>query len=197
MFRRFKQALDPLAAADRLGGVLMQYGPGLAPSDESREFIELGAELLAPYPVLVEFRQRDWLSEQQRRVDARLPARPQPVARDRRRAARVDAQRRPDRHRRHDRHRVRALPRPQLGHVERQRRRRVATASTTSTPSQELSGWVAPLADLAGAVDHIYAMFNTNNADQGPVNADLLRDLLRAAEVPVTEPPGPAQASLF
>ena len=62
---------------------------------------------------------------------------------------------------------------------------------------QELSGWVAPLADLAGAVDHIYAMFNTNNADQGPVNADLLRDLLRAAEVPVTEPPGPAQASLF
>ena len=64
VFRRFKQALDPLASADRMGGVLMQYGPGLTPSDASREFIEMGAELLAPYPVLVEFRQRDWLSEE-------------------------------------------------------------------------------------------------------------------------------------
>ena len=64
VFRRFKQALDPLASADRMGGVLMQYGPGLTPSDDSREFIEMGAELLAPYPVLVEFRQRDWLSEE-------------------------------------------------------------------------------------------------------------------------------------
>ena len=38
-------------------------------------------------------------------------------------------------------------------------------------------------------------MFNTNNADQCPVNADLLRDLLRAAEEPVAEPRG--EASLF
>ena len=196
VFRRFKQALDPLAAADRLGGVLMQYGPGLTPSEESRQFIELGAELLAPYPVLVEFRQRDWLSEQN--VDATL---------DFLRAHNLS-------------HVIVDAP-----HVATPNVAQTVIAATTDTAyvryhgrnsatwnvsggvasdrfdhfytAQELSGWVAPLADLAGAVDHIYAMFNTNNADQGPVNADLLRDLLRAAQVPVTEPPGPAQASLF
>jgi uncharacterized protein YecE (DUF72 family) len=196
VFRRFKQALDPLAAADRMGGVLMQYSPSLTPSEASREFIEMGAELLAPYPVLVEFRQRDWLSEQN--VESTL---------DFLRARNLS-------------HVIVDAP-----HVSTPNVAQTVIAATTDTAyvryhgrnsatwnvsggvasdrfdhfytAQELSGWVAPLADLAGAVDHVYAMFNTNNADQGPVNADLLRDLLRAAEVPVAEPPGPTQASLF
>jgi hypothetical protein len=56
---------------------------------------------------------------------------------------------------------------------------------------------VPALADLAGTVSHVYGMFNTNNADQGPVNADLLRDLLKAADVSVAEAPGPTQGTLF
>ena len=196
VFRRFKQALDPLASADRMGGVLMQYGPGLTPSDESRAFIEMGAELLAPYPVLVEFRQRDWLSEQN--VESTL---------DFLRARNLS-------------HVIVDAPRVSTPNVAqtviaattdtayvRYHGRNAATWNVTGGVAsdrfdhlytvQELSGWVAPLADLSDAVGSIYAMFNTNNADQGPVNADLLRDLLRAAEVPVTEPSGPTQASLF
>ena len=196
VFRRFKQALEPLEAADRLGGVLMQYGPGIAPSGPSLEFIELGAELLAPFPVLVEFRQRDWLSEEN--VESTLD-----FLRDRNLS-----------------HVIVDAP-----HVSTPNVAQTVIAATTDTAYvrfhgrnagswnvtggaaserfdhfytvQELAGWVKPLAELSNAVGSIYAMFNTNNADQGPVNADLLRDLLRAAEVPVTEPPGPAQASLF
>jgi uncharacterized protein YecE (DUF72 family) len=196
VFRRFRLALEPLAAADRLGGVLMQYGPGITPSEQSREFIELGAELLAPLPLLVEFRQRDWLSEDN--CDATL---------DFLRARNLT-------------HVIVDAP-----HVTTPNVAQTVIAATTDTAYirfhgrntgtwnvtggaaserfdhfytvQELAGWVAPLADLSRAVGSVYAMFNTNNADQGPVNADLLRDLLRAAEVPVTEPPGPAQASLF
>jgi uncharacterized protein YecE (DUF72 family) len=196
VFRRFKQALDPLADAGKLGGVLMQYGPSFAPSDAAREFIERGAELLAPYEVLVEFRQRDWLSEQN--VESTLgflQARnltyvivDAPNVRSPNVAPTVIA------------------ATSDTAYV-RFHGRNAATWNVSGGPAserfdhyyskQELQGWVAPLAHLAGTVSHVYGMFNTNNADQGPVNADLLRDLLQAAEVPVAEPPGPAQGTLF
>lgn len=196
VFRRFRLALEPLAAAGRLGGVLMQYPPGLTPSDASRAFIELGAELLAPYPVLVEFRQRDWLSPEH--AEATLGfLRARGLAH-----VIVDAPH---------------VTTPNVAQTVieattdtaylRFHGRNAATWNVTGGAAsdrfdhyytvQELAGWVSPLAALASSVTNIYAMFNTNNADQGPVNADLLRDLLRAAEVPVAEPPGPSQGSLF
>ena len=61
----------------RLGGVLMQYGPSFDAVRRGRaRSSRCGAELLAPYPVLVEFRQRDWLSGGERRGDARVPHAP-------------------------------------------------------------------------------------------------------------------------
>ncbi len=43
----------------------------------------------------------------------------------------------------------------------------------------------------------VYAMFNTNNADQGPRNAAMLRRLLREGGVAVAPAPGSDQPELF
>ncbi len=66
--------------------------------------------------------------------------------------------------------------------------------------AEELAEWVEPLRALSRTTSRLYAMFNTNNLDQGPRNADLLRDLLVQANVPTAPPPGPpagSQESLF
>jgi uncharacterized protein YecE (DUF72 family) len=196
VFRRFRLALDPLAAAGKLGGVLMQYGPSFAPSEAARTFIERGAELLAPYQVLVEFRQRDWLSEAN--VESTLAF----LAARNLTYVIVDAP-----HVRSPNVAQTVIATTTDTAYIRFHGRNAATWNVSGGPAserfdhyytkQELSGWVPPLADLAGSVSHVYGMFNTNNADQGPVNADLLRDLLKAAEVPVTEAPGPTQGTLF
>jgi uncharacterized protein YecE (DUF72 family) len=61
----------------------------------------------------------------------------------------------------------------------------------------ELGEWVAPLAELAGTSDRVYAMFNNNGRSvdaagvaiaQAPTNALVLRELLGEAGVAVTGP---------
>jgi uncharacterized protein YecE (DUF72 family) len=64
----------------------------------------------------------------------------------------------------------------------------------------ELGEWVAPLAELSGQADTVYAMFNNNGRSatpqgdiaQAPVNAQMLRGLLEREGLPVT--PAPASA---
>ena len=64
----------------------------------------------------------------------------------------------------------------------------------------ELGEWVAPLAELSGQADAVYAMFNNNGRSttpqgdiaQAPVNAQMLRALLEREGLPVT--PAPASA---
>ncbi len=196
VFRRFRQALEPLAAADRLGGVLLQYGPSVAPSPDALAFIERGAALLAPYEVLVEFRQRDWLSQDNR-------AETLGFLRDRGLTyVAVDAP---------------AVATPNVAQTVvaattgtayvRFHGRNAATWNVSGGAASdrfdhyyrdtELAEWVEPLRELSRTATRVYAMFNTNNGDQGPVNTGALRDLLRAAEVPVTGAPGPAQGTLW
>jgi uncharacterized protein YecE (DUF72 family) len=54
---------------------------------------------------------------------------------------------------------------------------------------EELSEWVEPLRELAGAAPEAYAFFNTNNVTNGvaqaPAGAELLRRLLEEHDVPV------------
>ena len=67
-------------------------------------------------------------------------------------------------------------------------------------PEDELREWVEPLRQLSAATERIFALFNTNNLDQGPRNAALLRRILEEAGVAVAPAPGPAageQPSLF
>ncbi len=65
-FELFVGELEPLHEAGKLGGVLMQYPPYMTAKDASArqrnlEFIELGAEMLRPLPVFVEFRHSSWV----------------------------------------------------------------------------------------------------------------------------------------
>jgi uncharacterized protein YecE (DUF72 family) len=196
VFRRFRLALEPLAAVGRLGGVLMQYGPSVAPSPAARAFIEHGAALLAPYEVLVEFRHRDWLSEEHR-ADTLEFLRERGLT-----YVTVDA------------------PAVATANVVP-----TVVATTTDTAyirfhgrnaatwnvqggvasdrfdhryrEEELAEWVEPLRELSRTSPRVYAMFNTNNADQGPVNGEALRRILAAAAVPVAAAPGPAQGTLW
>jgi uncharacterized protein YecE (DUF72 family) len=65
---------------------------------------------------------------------------------------------------------------------------------------EELGEWVAPLAELSGQAEAVYAMFNNNGRSttpqgdiaQAPVNAQMLRGLLEREGLPVT--PAPASA---
>jgi probable DNA metabolism protein len=61
LWRRFLDALEPLAKAGKLGAVLLQFPPWFKPSRESAAQIRLARERLGDTLGAVEFRHRDWL----------------------------------------------------------------------------------------------------------------------------------------
>jgi uncharacterized protein YecE (DUF72 family) len=60
VFRRFLAALEPLRAAGKLGGILMQFPPYVVPKPASYEYLEWAQEQLAGHEMLVEFRHKGW-----------------------------------------------------------------------------------------------------------------------------------------
>ncbi len=196
VFARFTDALAPLREAGRLGGVLMQYPPSLAAGVGSRAFVEESCGMLGDVEALVEFRERTWLSEDERSstlgwledrgltyvtVDAPAVATanvsPTVVART-----------------------------TSTAYVRFHGRNagtwnaRGAVASDRFDhyyDESELDPWSGDLREIGRGAARVYAMFNTNNADQGPVNADLLRRILARDGVRHTPVPGPAQGQLF
>ena len=196
VFERFHAALEPLRAAGKLGGILMQYPPGFAPVGDWGARLLADRDALGGDEMLVEFRRREWLVDDMREEVLGF------LAAGGLSYVTVDA------------------PRVASDNV-------VATvvAATTDTAyvrfhgrnaatwnvrggdaserfdhyynEEELGEWVEPLRELALTRGRTYAFFNTNNADQGPVNAKVLRRLLDAADVPVVPAHGPDQAELF
>jgi uncharacterized protein YecE (DUF72 family) len=66
VFRLFLEALEPLRAAGKLGGILMQMPPYVVFKDASLDYLAWAREQLAGYEMLVEFRHRSWLEEENR-----------------------------------------------------------------------------------------------------------------------------------
>ena len=196
VFRRFAEGLAPLREAGKLGGVLMQYPPTLAAGEASRELVEESCAMLGDIEALVEFRERTWLAEDRREetlgwLEAR---RLTYVAVD---APAVDtANVSPT-----------VIARTSGTAYVRFHGRNAATWNVKGGVASdrfdhcynepELDAWSEPLRELGRSATRVYAMFNTNSADQGPVNATLLRRILERAGVPVTPEPGPSQGSLF
>ncbi|MEV6211432.1 DUF72 domain-containing protein [Kitasatospora sp. NPDC051914] len=60
---RFSEALQPLRRAERLGTVLFQFPPRLAPGVPAEAFLRRCRERTAGWPVAVEFRHPDWWRE--------------------------------------------------------------------------------------------------------------------------------------
>ena len=59
----FREALEPLREAGRLGAVFFQFPPWFRPSTRSLGYIEQCQERMFGFQVAVEFRQRAWLDE--------------------------------------------------------------------------------------------------------------------------------------
>ena len=58
--------LEPLRAAGKLGGVLMQFPPYVVPRPESYSYLEWAQDQLGGDEMLVEFRHRSWLDDEHR-----------------------------------------------------------------------------------------------------------------------------------
>jgi uncharacterized protein YecE (DUF72 family) len=63
VFRRFLLALEPLRAAGKLGGILMQFPPYVVPKPASYEYLEWSQEQLGGHELLVEFRHKSWFEQ--------------------------------------------------------------------------------------------------------------------------------------
>jgi uncharacterized protein YecE (DUF72 family) len=66
VFRRFREALEPLRSAGKLGGILMQFPPYIVYRPSSFEYLEWAQEQLGGDEMLVEFRHASWLEEENR-----------------------------------------------------------------------------------------------------------------------------------
>ena len=67
-FARFHEALEPLRASGKLGGILLQFPPYIVFRERSLEYLEWAQEQLRGDEALVEFRHRSWLDDENRQA---------------------------------------------------------------------------------------------------------------------------------
>ena len=65
-WERFREALEPLRAAGRLGAVFFQFPPWFLPSSRSLAYVEQVQERMFGFQVAVEFRKPEWLDDRHR-----------------------------------------------------------------------------------------------------------------------------------
>ena len=66
VFRRFANALEPLRLAGRLGGIELQFPPYIVFRPSSLAYLEWAKAQLPGHELLVEFRHKSWLDEENR-----------------------------------------------------------------------------------------------------------------------------------
>jgi uncharacterized protein YecE (DUF72 family) len=66
VFRRFLEALEPLRSAGKLGGILFQLPPYVVFKEHSFDYLRWAREQLGADEMLVEFRHRSWLDDENR-----------------------------------------------------------------------------------------------------------------------------------
>ena len=197
IFGRFLAALEPLRVGGKLGGILFQLPPYVVYKDSSLEYLEWARKQLEGYEMLVEFRHRSWLDEENRvgslsfleRIGASY------VVVD---APRSDTARNlvPT---------VVATTSP-LAYVRFHGRnlgtwnKRGGSAAERFDylyTDEELGEWVEPLQELAGETEQAYAFFNNNASSEDPdnplgrvsqaaTNARQLRRLLDVNRIPAS-----------
>ena len=191
VFARFHDALEPLRAAGKLGGVLLQFPPYVVYKPVSFDYLEWAREQLRGDRALVEFRHRSWFEEENRaEVLSFLEERGLTHVI-------VDA---PKSEGKNVIPTVVALTSP-LAYV-RMHGRNAATWNVRGRSAaerfdylyreEELREWVDPLRELSGQAQEAYVLFNNNNRSpsdgrlvaQAPTNAVMLRKVLADAGVP-------------
>ena len=197
IFSRFRAALEPLRSAGKLGGILLQLPAYIVYKPLSLEYLEWAREQLDGDEVLVEFRHRSWLEEENRAATLSFL---EGIGATH---VIVDA---PKTEARNLVPTVVALTSPTAyvrfhGRNEKTwnvRGKSAAERFDYLYSEDELREWVAPLRELAGEAEAAYVLFNNNGrsaaADgrrdgfvaQAPTNAVALRGLLADAGVPVS-----------
>jgi uncharacterized protein YecE (DUF72 family) len=172
VFRRFREALEPLRSAGKLGGILMQFPPYVVPKPASLEYLEWSGEQLAGYELLVEFRHASWLSEENRADTLRfLEAHGMTYVI-------VDA---PNTGGKNVVPTIVAATSP-TAYVRFHGRNASTWNKRTGSAAErfdylyserELRDWVPQLRELAGEAQNVYAMFNNNGRSALPALAPL------------------------
>jgi uncharacterized protein YecE (DUF72 family) len=187
-FGIFLEELEPLHAAGKLGGVLMQYPPYIAAKEPERRsrnlaFIEMGAELLRPLPVFVEFRHSSWVEGAQLGRTLKFLA-------DRGLTyVSVDEPQLPGGTSVPP---VTAVTAP-LGYVRMHGRNRRTWNARTATAADrfdylytpdELEEWREPIRDLAEGTERTWVMFNNCKYDFAPRNGREMAQILGGIVAP-------------
>jgi uncharacterized protein YecE (DUF72 family) len=205
VFRRFRESLEPLRSEGKLGGILFQLPSYIVFKDASLEYLEWAREQLGSDEMLVEFRHRSWLDEDNRaetlsfleRINAAYVT--------------VDAP-----HSDTAKNLIPTVPAVTSGTAYvRFHGRNLGTWNKRGGSAaerfdylysdEELGEWTGTLKELAGASEQTYAFFNNNSSSADPenplnrlsqaaTNAHQLRVLLDRTGVPATGGGGSAGA---
>lgn len=178
LWRMFREALEPLHDAGKLGAVLFQYPQWFAISRQNKEQILRAKDELADYAIAVEFRNGTWLSERNQKEtlsflrDNRLAYvsvdEPQgfsnslpPIA-----VATTDL----------------ALVRFHGRNAETWTKKTESAAERFRYlySPQELSEWVPKIQDLAEEANEVHVLMNNCYADYAVTNARQIAELLEA-----------------
>jgi len=176
MWARFEDALLPLDSAGKLGVVLFQFPPWFHPGVAQMDHVIACKEQLARHTIAVEFRNNRWLSEQNQAATLSflrqhsLPFvcvdEPQGFASSVPPVAEVTGT---------------------VGIVRFHGRKAETWETKNSSPAErfdyyydegELAPWAQRIKECAESASEIHVLFNTNNGDQGVVNAKLMGRLL-------------------
>lgn len=190
VFARFLRELEPLRAAGKLGAVLLQFPSYIVFRDRSFEYLRWAREQLAGEDVLVEFRHRSWLDEENRGATLALLEELDAAN------VIVDA---PKTEAKNLVPTVLALTNPTL--YVRFHGRNAGTWNVRGKSAaerfdylygeDELREWTAPLGKLGDEAEQAFAFFNNNGRSpdgsggwvaQAPVNALMLQGLLAQKE---------------
>ncbi len=179
IFARFHEALEPLRSAGKLGGVLLQLPSYVVCKPASFEYLEWAREQLRGDEMLVEFRHRSWLDDENR---ARVLSFLEELAATH---VIVDA---PKTEARNLVPTVVALTTPTA--YVRFHGRNAATWNVRGGSAserfdylydeEELREWVEPLRELSGAAGNAYALFNNNRWSPSP-SPDVGREVVAQA----------------
>ena len=197
VFRRFLEALEPLRATGKLGGILFQFPSYVVYKDRSLDYLQWAREQLGKDEMLVEFRHVSWLDDEHRDETLRflenIGAANVIVDAPRIEGAKNVVQT------------VLALTSPTAyvrfhGRNADTWNKRGGSAAERFDylySEEELGEWVGPLRELSGQAEQAYAFFNNNATSpdgrggrmaQAAANAKALQRLLQDAKVPVSSP---------
>jgi len=179
LWRRFVEALAPLKAAGKLGAVHFQFAPWLIRNREGMAHVRHCAEMMQGHDVAVEFRNKSWFDEDniERTVEFErelgvvhtIVDSPQGFANC------VPL--------------VWEATSPRIAllrlHGRNQATWNIKSAASSSRfdywySGEELEAMVPEIRHIASKVKAMHVLFNTNNQDQGQVNARLMRSVLEA-----------------